>query len=355
MNRSIATGSAASTVLRRILGTVQHQVFTRIYCFPGSSNQERTSIIIDSMTSVFNTDASLPYDHDFFESVIVENKFLQPGTVRITRSSSWKASSTDSTQAFHDHLHTPLPGQGLATSLFTPLSTGHGEQHSLQQTMVRHTQHLLVLDTFSNGSTRCTTENALSSCFVTDSTHIPLIPTHTSYGSETTIVEHLKTSQFRCSNRPSLTPTTKQPLLCLKLANATRTLQIRAFTSSVTLQSELIQLPRYVKRSTTSSTSPWIVNGVFSDCTSTSMTLHFVGAKCIPKDGMTLVTSSKSTQYSQYSSVARVCLLVVDQMAVYLFAELGNWLANVSSPVEETSSDRSSQPARFKESYLYAF
>ncbi|KER22815.1 hypothetical protein T265_09153 [Opisthorchis viverrini] len=30
-------------------------------------------------------------------------------------------------------------------------------------------------------------------------------PTHTSYGSETTIVEHLKTSQFRCSNRPSLT------------------------------------------------------------------------------------------------------------------------------------------------------
>ncbi|KAG5446787.1 hypothetical protein CSKR_105542 [Clonorchis sinensis] len=31
------------------------------------------------------------------------------------------------------------------------------------------------------------------------------IPTHTSYGSETTIVEHLKTSQFRYSNRPSLT------------------------------------------------------------------------------------------------------------------------------------------------------
>ncbi|KAG5454543.1 hypothetical protein CSKR_104900 [Clonorchis sinensis] len=29
---------------------------------------------------------------------------------------------------------------------------------------------------------------------------------------------------------------------------------------------------------------------------------------------------------------------VVDQMAVDLFAELGNWLANVSSPVEETSS-----------------
>ncbi|GAA57833.1 hypothetical protein CLF_113253 [Clonorchis sinensis] len=34
----------------------------------------------------------------------------------------------------------------------------------------------------------------------------------------------------------------------------------------------------------------------------------------------------------------RVSLLVVDQMAVDLFAELGNWLANVSSPYEETSS-----------------
>ncbi|KAG5454237.1 hypothetical protein CSKR_111771 [Clonorchis sinensis] len=32
--------------------------------------------------------------------------------------------------------------------------------------------------------------------------------------------------------------------------------------------------------------------------------------------------------------------LVVDQMAVDLFAELDNWLANVLSPVEETSSVR---------------
>ncbi|GAA53784.1 hypothetical protein CLF_111129 [Clonorchis sinensis] len=31
-------------------------------------------IIIDSMTSVFNTDASLPYNHDFFESLIVKKK-----------------------------------------------------------------------------------------------------------------------------------------------------------------------------------------------------------------------------------------------------------------------------------------
>ncbi|KER28300.1 hypothetical protein T265_04831 [Opisthorchis viverrini] len=36
----------------------------------------------------------------------------------------------------------------------------------------------------------------------------------------------------------------------------------------------------------------------------------------------------------------RLSLLVVDQVAVDLFAELSNWLANVSSPVEETSSVR---------------
>ncbi|KAG5446251.1 hypothetical protein CSKR_102978 [Clonorchis sinensis] len=41
---------------------------------------------------------------------------LQPGALGITRSPSWKASSTDSTQAFRDFFHTLLPGQGLATS-----------------------------------------------------------------------------------------------------------------------------------------------------------------------------------------------------------------------------------------------
>ncbi|KAG5442879.1 hypothetical protein CSKR_105174 [Clonorchis sinensis] len=80
-----------------------------------------------------------------------------------------------------------------------------------------------------------------------------------------------------------------------KLANTPRALEIRALTSSVTLQLEPMQLPRYVKRSTTSSTSPWIVSGTLNDCKSTSMALHFVGAKCIPKNGMTLVSSSKNT------------------------------------------------------------
>ncbi|KAG5454227.1 hypothetical protein CSKR_111778 [Clonorchis sinensis] len=114
------------------------------------------TIIIDSMTSVLNTNASLPYNHDLFESLIMKKKNkdgwggdlllpyynhseklttrspltsvgsnilqrLQPGTLGITRSPSWKASSTDSTQAFRNFFHTLLPGQGLATSLLTPL------------------------------------------------------------------------------------------------------------------------------------------------------------------------------------------------------------------------------------------
>ncbi|KER27964.1 LOW QUALITY PROTEIN: hypothetical protein T265_13682 [Opisthorchis viverrini] len=109
-------------------------------------------IINDSMTSVLNTNASLPYSHDLFESLIVKKRiktFTQAiwietdnknatDIVRITRSPSWKASSTDSTQAFRDLPHTPLPGHGLATSLFTPLRIGHGKQYSLRQTMVRH-------------------------------------------------------------------------------------------------------------------------------------------------------------------------------------------------------------------------
>ncbi|KAG5454945.1 hypothetical protein CSKR_105882 [Clonorchis sinensis] len=164
---------------------------------------------------------------------------------------------------------------------------------SAYATMSQPTQ-LLVLDTFFNGSTRCTTENSLSSCLVTDTS----TPNHTSYGYETAVVEHLKTpqfrysnrlktSQFRCSNRPSLTVVQQNSPYwihhsgAIGVANATRALQIRALTPSVTLQSELIQLPRYVKRSTTSSNSPC---GAFSDCTSTGLPLHYVGAKCMPMD-----------------------------------------------------------------------
>ncbi|KAG5451213.1 hypothetical protein CSKR_112840 [Clonorchis sinensis] len=53
--------------------------------------------------------------------------------------------------------------------------------------------------------------------------------------------------------------------------------------------------------------------------------------------GFTIKNSSEFTQYYD----ANKNTLVVDQVAVDLFAELGNWLANVSSPYEETSSVRS--------------
>ncbi|KER29609.1 hypothetical protein T265_03808 [Opisthorchis viverrini] len=79
------------------------------------------------MTSVLNTNASLPYNHDLFESLIVEKR-IKP-----------------------DH-HVKVAALG----------------------------------------------RALSNCLITDSPK----PTHTSYGSETTFVKHLKTSQFLCSNRP---------------------------------------------------------------------------------------------------------------------------------------------------------
>ncbi|KER31668.1 hypothetical protein T265_02174 [Opisthorchis viverrini] len=36
-------------------------------------------IIIDSMISVFNTDASLPYKHDLFESLIVKKRIKVDG------------------------------------------------------------------------------------------------------------------------------------------------------------------------------------------------------------------------------------------------------------------------------------
>ncbi|KAG5448922.1 hypothetical protein CSKR_103458 [Clonorchis sinensis] len=64
---------------------------------------------------------------------------------------------------------------------------------------------LLVLNTVFNESVPCTTKNPPTNCLITD---LPT-PTYTSSGPETTIVEHLKTSQFRCC----LSHTTKQPAL----------------------------------------------------------------------------------------------------------------------------------------------
>ncbi|KER21816.1 hypothetical protein T265_15009, partial [Opisthorchis viverrini] len=47
---------------------------------------------------------------------------------------------------------------------------------------------------------------------------------------------------------------------------------------------------------------PWIVSGVFSDCVSMRMTLHFVGAKCIPKQG----------DYSGHFIEKHLCLLLLE-------------------------------------------
>ncbi|KAG5448575.1 hypothetical protein CSKR_102008 [Clonorchis sinensis] len=85
------------------------------------------------------------------------------------------------------------------------------------------------------------------------------IPTHTSYGHETTTVEHLITYPSARTDQVS------QPY------------SKKAHT---------------VKRSTNSSASPWIASVVFNDCIPP---LHFAGANCIPKDGINLVSSSKNT------------------------------------------------------------
>ncbi|KAG5444228.1 hypothetical protein CSKR_104496 [Clonorchis sinensis] len=51
------------------------------------------------------------------------SRLLQPlrsDALRIARFPSWKVSHTDSSQTFRNLLHTPLPGQNLATSLLAP-------------------------------------------------------------------------------------------------------------------------------------------------------------------------------------------------------------------------------------------
>ncbi|KAG5444743.1 hypothetical protein CSKR_113851 [Clonorchis sinensis] len=88
---------------------------------------------------------------------------------------------------FRNLLHAPLPGQCLATSASATLNRA-----------------------CKTALTRFTTQNSLPNCLVTDSP----TPTYTSYGPEMAIVEHLKTSQFRCSNLPSLTAIQQNSLQC---------------------------------------------------------------------------------------------------------------------------------------------
>ncbi|KER29541.1 hypothetical protein T265_03841 [Opisthorchis viverrini] len=178
------------------------------------------TFIIDSMTLVFNTGASLPYNHDFFEGLTVKKR-VKDGDRVILTVSGWR----------HYNIWLPTDVSGVLVVSFCPeclsecldvfsnKSWLYGSETSVLNTdvmlsmmmmmmmMVKHTQHmcqptqLLVLNTYFNGGTRRTTENTLSNCRVTDTPTLTL----TSYCSGTTIVEHLKTPQFRRRNRPSLT------------------------------------------------------------------------------------------------------------------------------------------------------
>ncbi|KAG5453231.1 hypothetical protein CSKR_111918 [Clonorchis sinensis] len=68
-------------------------------------------IVIDSMTSVFNTDASLPYNHDLFEILIVKKRIKMDGEGTYTRT----VPSYHTTHRLHEGWDTarlPKPRQG---------------------------------------------------------------------------------------------------------------------------------------------------------------------------------------------------------------------------------------------------
>ncbi|KAG5445008.1 hypothetical protein CSKR_105021 [Clonorchis sinensis] len=265
---------------------------------PLSQNPDRKAaviIIIDGMTSGFKTDASLPYNHDLFESLIVKKRIkvdweklttrsplaligshilqlLQPGAVRITRSPSWRASSTDSTQTFRDLLHNPLQVKG-----WPPLCFRHSEL-GMENSNLFGKRWLGIRNA-------CPNQRSFW-CWTPSSVEFPVAQPKTRF-----LIASLRIRR----HQPTRAIVLRQPSLTISSDSG-----IHHFDAI-----ELIELPRYLKRSTTSGASPWIVNGAFSDCMSTSMTLHFVGAKCIPKDGMTLVSSSKNSCAFSSSSKMR--------------------------------------------------
>ncbi|GAA53440.1 hypothetical protein CLF_110238 [Clonorchis sinensis] len=101
--------------------------------------------------------------------------------------------------------HDQDKAQVLLDELTTKCKVMLMDMQSLNTSLTTHGEAPEVLE--RSTSTRCTTENSLSNRFNTDSP----TPSHVSYGSETTVVEHLKASQFRYLNTPSLSHTTIQP------------------------------------------------------------------------------------------------------------------------------------------------
>ncbi|KER19155.1 hypothetical protein T265_11974 [Opisthorchis viverrini] len=113
-------------------------------------------VTMNNMTSLFNTDISLPHNHDLSEGLMVKIR-IKMDIVRTT----------------------------------IILRCSHLQTHS--------DNPLLVLVTLFSEGARCTTENSLSNNLIMNSP----APTHASYGHDTEILEYLKTSQFHCWDRPS--------------------------------------------------------------------------------------------------------------------------------------------------------
>ncbi|KAG5453394.1 hypothetical protein CSKR_110033 [Clonorchis sinensis] len=71
-----------------------------------------------SVASVSKSDASLPYNHDSFESLIVKKRIKAQWESRGPYPGRRVAPAT---QKFRNHLRNPPPGQGLATPLLSPI------------------------------------------------------------------------------------------------------------------------------------------------------------------------------------------------------------------------------------------
>ncbi|KAG5448238.1 hypothetical protein CSKR_105737 [Clonorchis sinensis] len=121
---------------------------------------------------------------------------------------------------------------------------------------------------------------------------------YTSYGCETTIVEHLEKSQSCCSSRSSLKVVQQNTPYCSLIHTS---LEVQGYTAltpyvsqvskrSPSLADSCIDLVCHttIRNNKTSNISkalhnfeclPWILSCVFKDCMSRSVTLHFVGAK----------------------------------------------------------------------------
>ncbi|KER34201.1 hypothetical protein T265_00064 [Opisthorchis viverrini] len=294
-------------------------------------------IIIDSIISVFNTDASLSYNLDLFCEE--KNRGGRGWTTSIQRclhlqtliqliwietdnknasDIGWqpycaafptkRTISTDSTQAFCNPSARSRVGHLSAPATL----------NCARKTALPGKQWLDICNT-------CPNQRSFW-CRTHPSTEVPVAQPKTRFRiaslwfnrcqpTRAMVLrqQFLKTSQLCCSNRPSLTAIQQNSLHCSLIHTS---VEIQGYITSMPQVSQiskrvpgladscidlichtiirLIQHLIYVKCFTTSSTSPWIVSRVFSDCMSMSMTLHYVGTECIPKEGMAVINSSEN-------------------------------------------------------------